>query len=236
MGMDFSSAQTWVILAIAVLVVLGLIGHFGQQGDKKKQSAGTPASSDARMAVQASMLAAMSAAASRFDRDMYIDDMTEDQLRDEHVWRTAYITGYNIVGNLGPERDNPFEKICTAITGRPADRQLAGLTEYYYDTVYEPMMAIPDDRYWDDELIARKDQWTPEKREEIVLAALVPLQMANELHIAIRKKPLDEADNGGAHLIPYIDRVGEAFFGAQAPDKMTALRAQAVEMARTIEL
>ncbi|OYW84836.1 MAG: hypothetical protein B7Z22_09780 [Hyphomonas sp. 32-62-5] len=188
MGMDFSSAQTWVILAIAVLVVLGLIGHFGQQGDKKKQSAGTPASSDARMAVQASLLAAMSAAGSRFDRDMYIDDMTEDQLRDEHVWRTAYITGYNIVGNLGPERDNPFEKICTAITGRPADRQLAGLTEYYYDTVYE------------------------------------------------RKKPLDEADNGGAHLVPYIDRVGEAFFGAQAPDKMTALRAQAAQMASTIEL
>lgn len=233
--MDFSSWQTWGLIAVGVVVVLGLIGAISGDKDTAKNAARPESGPHDPMAVQTAMMAAISTHAMRFDRDMYIDDMTADQLEDEHVWRTAFITGYNIVGNLGPERDNPFEKICTAITGRPADRQLAGLTEYYYDTVYEPMMAIPDDRYWDDELIARKDQWTPEKREQILLAALVPLQMANELHVAIRKTPLDDADSGGAHLNPYIDRVGEAFFGAQAPDKMTELRGQAAQMASTIE-
>ena len=232
--MDFSSAQTWIILAIAVLVILGLIGHFADKGDKAKQTASGSGPQDP-LAVQAAMLAAISARTMRSDRDMYIDDMTEDQLEDEHVWRTAFITGYNIVWNLGPQKDNPFEKICTAITGRPEDPQLAGLTEYYYDTVYEPMMASGEDRYWDDELIALKDQWTAEKREQILLAALIPLQMANELHIAIRREPLPESESGGARLIPFIDRVGDAFFGPAASEKMAALRAQAASMATQIK-
>lgn len=232
--MDFSSWQTWALLALGVVVVLGLIGAVFGDKDTAKTAPRSESSPHDPLAVQTAMMAAVTARAMNFDRDMYIDDMTEDQLEDEHVWRTAFITGYNIVGNLGPERDNPFETICTAITGRPADRQLAGLTEYYYDTVYEPMMAVPDDRYWDDELIALKDQWTAEKREQILLAALIPLQMANKLHIAIRKKPLEETDGGGRHLIPYIDRVGAAFFGPAAPEKMAALRAQAASMAGQI--
>ncbi|ABI75443.1 hypothetical protein HNE_1304 [Hyphomonas neptunium ATCC 15444] len=233
--MDFSSWQTWALIAVGVLVVLWLIGAIFGDKDTAKPAPRPESGRGDPLAVQAATLAAISARAMNFDRDMYIDDMTADQLEDEHVWRTAFITAYNIVWNLGPQKDNPFEKICTAITGRPADPQLAGLSEYYFDTVYEPMMAVPDDRYWDEELIALKDQWTTQKREQILLAALIPLHMANELHIAIRDAPIPEGETGGAHLMPHIDRVGEAFFGVEAPERMDTLRAQAAQMANTIE-
>ncbi|MBY9067296.1 hypothetical protein K1X12_10320 [Hyphomonas sp. WL0036] len=230
--MAFSSAQTWVIIAIVVVIALGIIGSLS--GKKE-----TPKSPPARAqtptaAAQAGIVAALATHASRFDREMYIDDMTPEQLEHEHVWRTAYITGYNIVGNLGPDKDNPFETICTAITGHPADRQLAGLTEYFYETVYEPMLVDAEDRYWDDELIARKDQWSDARREQILLAALIPLQMADELHTAIRGRPASE-DDLAKHLIPYIDRVGEAFFGADTAERMSMLREQAKGYASAIE-
>lgn len=232
--MDFSSWQTWVFLAIGAIVVLSLIGFISDLVSVNKPARPpVPMPRPAPADPVEAQVTALAAHAHQFDRDMYIDDMTAEQLEDEHVWRTAFITGYNIVWNLGPENDNPIEKICTAITGRPADRQLKGLTEYYHEAVYEPMMGDGNDRYWDEELIGLKDQWTPQKREQVILAALVPLQMADALHIAIRGTPAPD-DSRGAHLIPFIDRVGEAFFGDEAPQKMADLRRQAAELANQI--
>lgn len=233
--MDFSSWQTWVILAIAAFVILGLIGTIVEKFEKKGQGTGSPPRDDPRMAVQASMLAAMSAAANRFDREMYIDDMTSEQLEDEHVWRTAAVTCYNVIWAFSDMfEDHPSSKICKAITGKPYDRQVAGLSEYYLETAYEQMMAVGEDHYWDDELIGHKDRWDTAKREQILLAALITLERAADIHAAIRRSPPGPNDNG-AHLIPFIDRVGEAFFGDTAAARMQALRAQAQQIAATIE-
>lgn len=227
--MDFSSWETWALMAIGAVLILGLVGTIFA---KKDTAAASPEPAE-RANI---LLGAINTHAARFDRDMYIDDMSADQLEYEHVWRTAFITGYNIVWSLGPQKDNPFEKVCTAITGHPADPQLTGLTHYYFDTVYELMMAAGEDRYWDDELIALKDQWTDERREQILLAALIPLQMANELHISIRNGPLADADTALAALVGHVDRVGDAFFGPSAPERMADLRAQAAAMAGQIAL
>ena len=234
--MDFSSAQTWIILGVAVLILLGVIGHFGNRNGEAKPGSGLSGQKSSPAAAQGGLLTALSAAASNFDREMYIDDMTAEQLEDEHVWRTAFVTCYNIVWSIGDVREHhPGAKISESITGKPFDRQLAGLTEYYLDTAYDQMMAAGEDRYWDDELIALKDQWDSQKREQIILAALVTLEKAPEIHAAIRRSPHNPNDNG-AHLTPYIDRVGEAFFGVQAPEKMASLREQAMQMASTIEI
>lgn len=233
--MDFSSWQTWGLLIVGGIFLLGIIGTLSDAISGKKGSAKPAPRPPSNAAAQVATLAAVTTYASRFDRDMYIDDMTASQLEYEHVWHTAFITAYNIVWNLGPAQNNPIEDICTAITGHPADRQLTGLTEYYFETVYEPMMGEGNDRYWDEELIARKDQWTAQRREQILLAALVPLQMASELHQAIRGQPPSSAQPG-AHLYPFIDKVAEAFFGAETPDRMASLREQAKSYAASIEL
>lgn len=96
-------------------------------------------------------------------------------------------------------------------------------------------MAEGEDRYWDEELIAGKDQWSPEKREQILLAALVPLARAHDIYVAVRKTPPGPNDTG-AHLVAFIDRVADAFFGDDAQSRMAALRAQAGQLASTIEL
>lgn len=234
--MEFSSDHIWIVLGIVAVIVLSMIGKRSdkEEAPKPPSPMPSPRAQTPVAAAQASLITALAINASRFDREMYIDDMLPEQLEYEHVWRTAYITGYNIVGNLGPNKDNPFETICTAITGHPSDRQLAGLTEYFYEAVYEPMRIDEEDHYWDDELIAKKDQWSDARREQIILAALIPLQMADELHTAIRGKPPGEHDRA-EHLIPHIDGVGEAFFGADAAERMAMLREQAKGYASAIE-
>lgn len=233
--MDFSSWQTWVFVVIGALVVFGIIGAVGGRGKSPTSNIGPDPGSEDRLAVQTSSIAALSAYASKFDREMYVDDMTETQLEDEHVWRTAFIACHTITDPCSVSEKHPASRIATAITGKPFDPQLFGLTEYYLETAYEAMMAAGEDRYWDDELIAMKDHWSPEKREQILLAALVPLARARDIHLAARQcEP--GPDNTGARLSPFIDRVGEAFFGPSATEKMAALRAQATSMANQIAL
>ena len=233
--MDFSSWQTWVILAVATLVVLGLIGYFAEKSEKAKKDAGAVPPKDFPTGLQATMLAATSATASGFDREMYIDDMTPEQLEDEHVWRAAFIACHHVTLPCGVSERHPANRIASAITGKPFDRQLFGLTEYYLETAYDDMMAKGEDRYWDDDLIAGKDQLSPEKREQVVLAALIPLMRARDVFVAVRK---DEPgpDDTGAGLIPFIERTAQAFFGAEADNKMAALRAQATQLASALDI
>lgn len=241
--MDFSSWQTWALLIVGAVVVLGLIGMIGGK-PKTPDSASTygaqpaPPPAPPRAPpdeVVRAVTTAFAALTSRFDRDMYIDDMTEEQLEDEHVWRTAFIACHYVSAPLGVTESHPATQICRIITGKPFDRQLLGLTEYYLETAFDDMMAAGEDRYWDEELIALKDQWSTQKREQIILAALIPLARAHDLYVAIRREQPGPHDSG-AHLIPYVDRVGDAFFGDQAPQKMADLRRQAAELADQITL
>lgn len=233
--MDFSSWQTWGLIALGVVAILWLIGTIFGNKDVAEPTPYTESKLHAPLAKQTAMMAAITSTSMGFDRDMYIDDMTETQLEDEHVLRTAFVTCHNITAPCGATQSHPANKINAAITGKPFDLQLFGLTEYYLETAFEGMMAEGEDRYWDEELIAGKDQWSPEKREQILLAALVPLARAHDIYVAVRRTP-PGPDDTGAHLIPFIDRVADAFFGDDAHSRMAALRAQAEQLASTIEL
>ena len=233
--MDFSSWQTWGLIALGVVAILWLIGTIFGDKNVAEPAPYTQSKPHATLPTQVAMMAAMTATSTGFDRDMYIDDMTEEQLEDEHVLRTAFVTCHSITAPCGPTEKHPANKINAAITGKPFDQQLFGLTDYYLETAFEGMMAEGEDRYWDEELIAGKDQWSLEKREQILLAALVPLARAHDIYVAVRKTPPGPNDTG-AHLVTFIDRVADAFFGDDAQSRMAALRAQAGQLASMIEL
>lgn len=233
--MDLTSWETWLFVTVGAVVGLAIIGGVNGRGKPSGSKHGQAPGQHDGLAHQLASNNTPSTPTSQFDRNMYIDDMTETQLEDEHVWRTAFIACHSITDPCGVSENHPASRIATAITGQPFDPQLFGLTEYYLDTAYEEMMEAGEDRYWDGELIALKDQWSDKKREQIVLAAMIPLARARDIYLAVRKSEPGH-NNTGEGLALFINRVGESFFGDSAPEKMAALRAQATRMAGQITL
>lgn len=239
MSVEVYNAPGWIlpafILAVAALGLLFLRTIFRKPRKKPEADQTASLNANTQAPEQTNVLRLLSSITSNFDREMYIDDMSPAQLEDEHVWRTAFITSYNVSWTTGSLReDHPCSKICQQITGKPFDRQLAGLTEYYIDTAYDQMMVAGEDRYWNDELIAQKDLWDPRKREQIILAALVTLAKGAEIQKVLGCMSHAPEDYG-ASLNSEIDRVGEAFFGEEAENRMAALRTQAARMAEGLE-
>lgn len=105
--MDFSSWQTWGLIALGVVAILWLIGTIFGDKDVAEPTPYTESKPHAPLPTQVAMMGAMTARSTGFDRDMYIDDMTEEQLEDEHVLRTAFVTCHSITAPCGATENTP---------------------------------------------------------------------------------------------------------------------------------
>lgn len=213
-----SDSEFGLYIAAPILVVIVLVMYFLLRNPKPPQPEPVP-----NPEVLAAALSAISSHTSRFDRDMYIEDMTEEQLKDEYVYLTIYI----LVSVMSRRKiDVVTYAIAELVTGRPADKQLYGLSEYYADTEYEQMCADGDDRYWRDVLAPMASTLSQQKKGEILLGGF----LVEALNRALK--------NAGAtdefHVpeifedcIAELNKVAQVWFGDDAAQMMQTLRGQA---------
>ena len=218
-----------VKVIFVVVVALFVIGWLAQRSENKKAKPSKTSGGAPTPEAQAMLMNAVMVKASSFDRDMYIDDMTQDQLKDEFVYRTIYIL-YSWMTRR--KIDQGVMTIAELVTGRPGDKQLTGLSEYYVDTEYEQMNAHGDDRYWDEALIPLADELGFQKKSEIILGGLVV-----DAVYALRRSQGVPQDYFYCPDIMEIcmtdlERVAGEYFGFETETMLATLRTRAAELAQ----
>lgn len=195
----------------------------------------TPSEAD-QVTAQTAVPQAVSAHAGNFDRDMYIDDMTEEQLQDEWSYRTIYLLVWWLAQSARLDRDKTTGQVAEKVLGRPADRQLIGLSEYYAETVYESMMSQGEDLYWHDELRPQGDTLNDQQKGEVLLGGFICG--------AILERVIEEgkvrADDGIVgimrHALVGLEAVAADWTGAGSVVLINALKQQAAMIASDMEL
>lgn len=231
-----TDSEFGLYVAGPIMVVIGLVMYFLLR--KPKPSRGNPASLDASQPepapnpeVLATLMGAITAQASRFDRDMYIDDMTEDQLEYEYTYRTVYILASLLSRKT---LESVTYAVTELVTGQPADKQLYGLSEYYADTDYEQMCIKGDDRYWQDVLAPLSSMLSKEKKVEIIVSGF----LVDELYRKQKNSEKTEhfyVPEALEECIKELNGVAQVWFGADSDHMISKLRGQAQDLVPQLE-
>lgn len=232
------------VIIFALLFAIGLVATMMEKFGKRKQGSPTlsanfgsgaadPASDPALASQKLNML---SGYLNRFDRDMYVDDMTADQLQHEYLYRTVYILVWWMSQGYGVNRDELTGEIASRVSGRVSDRQLIGLSEYYTDTVYEGMQAQGQDLYWSEDLAEKGNDLTEKQKMEILLGVFVTEAVWRRL----THSQSETGDNGTDQILndclSEFEQVAGRWFGDTASVMSGSLRQQADKIALTIRI
>lgn len=186
--------------------------------------------------VQRQMMQALTNHLSRFDRDMYIDDMTAEQLRDEWSYRTIYLLVWWLAQSARLDRDKTTGQVAEKVLGRPADRQLIGLSEYYAETVYESMMAEGEDLYWHDELRPQGDTLDDQQKGEVLLGGFICGAILERVIEEGKVRSDDGIVGIMRHALVGLEAVAADWTGAGSAVLINALKQQAARIASEMEL